>query len=154
MFEIMPLYLKPEYFDDVFTAIYREWGANNPKYWTEWIHSSMRKEGIPSTYVVLYNSIYIATFSFWTSDLPSRQDLTPWVGGLVVEKEYRGRGIGLYLQKQIKKILKSMKIRCAYLFTEMIGFYEKTGWIYIGDSVDEKDCPVRLYMLEITDYDK
>jgi len=147
--EIKSLAVVPEYFDNVFDALYSEWGDNNPNYWKEWIKTSMNEVTIPITFVVLNNKDYVGTFSLWNCDNLARQDLSPWVGGIVVDKKYRGQGIGLYIQHQIKKILFSMKIKKAYLFTELNNFYEKTGWTWTDDSFDEKDHKVKLYELEI-----
>lgn len=148
MLEVKPLIAMPEYFERVFQSIYSEWGDNNPNFWREWIKNS-NLDGIPSTYIVLSNKEYVGTFSFWICDLQARQDLYPWVGGIVVDKKYRGRGIGLYIQEQIKILLRSLDINQAYLFTDLIGFYEKTGWKYIGTSYDDKDKIVRLYKLDV-----
>lgn len=139
----------PQYFDNVFESLYREWGEGNPNFWKSWIRSSNRTNGIPATYVVLSNEHYAGTFSFWNCDLQSRQDLYPWVGGVVVDPAFRRKGIGLFIQKEAKRLLREQGIGQAYLFTELDGFYEKTGWIYLGDIYDEKDQLVRLYELNI-----
>ena len=62
----------------------------------------MKSEGVPSTYVVLKDEQYVGTFSFWNCDLQSRQDLSLWLGGIVVVPFFRGLGIGLFIQKQVK----------------------------------------------------
>ena len=137
----------PHYFDNVFESIYNEWGDNNPNYWKSWIKSSIRANGIPSTYVVLSDNEYVGTFSIWNCDLQSRQDLSPWVGGIVVNPSFRGQGIGLFIQTEVKRILKKEGIKHAYLFTELEGFYERTGWTFLEEIYDEKDRKVRLYQL-------
>ena len=147
MYRVINLTTAPEYFDDVFESIYSEWGDNNPQYWKSWIKSSMRACGIPSTYVVLDDKQYLGTFSLWNCDLQSRQDLSPWLGGIVVNPNYRGQGIGLYIQEQAKEILRREGVKQVYLFTETIGFYEKTGWVFDCQIYDEKDHLVRLYKL-------
>lgn len=145
MIQAINLCLVPQYYDDVFNSIYTEWGKNNPNYWKSWIKSSMNPNGIPSTYVVVDNEQYLGTFSFWNCDLQSRQDLSPWLGGIVVDLSYRGKGIGLFIQEQAKQILLKNGIKKAYLFTELVGFYEKTGWSFVEEIFDEDDNIVRLY---------
>lgn len=147
MFKTVNLALAPRYFDNVFDSIFNEWGDNNPNYWRSWIKSSIRPNGIPATYVILSDDQYVGTFSIWNCDLQSRQDLTPWVGGIVVEPQFRGQGIGLFIQKEVKKVLKKEGIHEAYLFTELKGFYERTGWSFLEEIYDEKDHKVRLYRL-------
>ena len=147
MIEVINLIDIPVYFDDVFNSIYSEWGNNNPNYWRSWIMSSVNHDGIPCTYVVLCDNHYAGTFSFWNCDLQSRQDLTPWLGGIVVDPKYRGRGIGLFIQKEAKNILRKMGVKQAFLFTETKGFYEKTDWKFMEYIFDENDNKVRLYKL-------
>jgi N-acetylglutamate synthase-like GNAT family acetyltransferase len=57
------------------------------------------------------------------------------------------KGIGKYIQKQALRILKDLGYKKAYLFTEMTGFYEKTGWRFTGDIVNEKDGIEHLYVI-------
>ena len=147
MIKTVNLALAPCYFDNVFDSIFNEWGDNNPNYWKSWIKSSVRLHGIPATYVVLSDEQYVGTFSIWNCDLQSRQDLSPWVGGIVVEPQFRGQGIGLFIQKEVKKVLKKEGIQEAFLFTELNGFYERTGWSFLEEIYDEKDHKVRLYRL-------
>lgn len=137
----------PEYFEDVFQALYSNWGNNNPNFWRGWIKSCMSSTDIPVTYIVFLDDKFVGTFSLWLCDLQSCQNLSPWLGGIVVQEEYRGQGIGLYIQKQAKKILRALDINRAFLFTDLIGFYEKTGWRFAGEAFDENDKKVRLYEL-------
>jgi GNAT superfamily N-acetyltransferase len=141
----------PQYKDDVFAEIYANWGDNNPKFWRSWIESSMSASDIPMTFVVLLDDEFAGTFSLWRCDLQSRQDLSPWLGGIVVKEKHRGKGIGKYIQKQALNILINLGYKKAYLFTEMAGFYEKTGWRFTGDIVNEKDCVERLYIIDLDD---
>ena len=126
MIKAINLNCVPHYFDDVFKSIYQEWGENNPNFQKSWIKSSMKSEGVPSTYVVLKDEQYVGTFSFWNCDLQSRQDLSLWLGGIVVVPFFRGLGIGLFIQKQVKNATERDQ-RYAYLFTEMTSSYEETG---------------------------
>jgi predicted N-acetyltransferase YhbS len=139
----------PQYFDDVFNEIYSNWGENNPKFWRSWIKSSMGKSDIPMTFVVLADGQFVGTFSLWRCDMQSRQDLTPWLGGIVVKKDKRGHGIGLFIQQEALGIIKTLGYKCAYLFTKLIGFYEKTGWQYVGEILNEKDEAERLYKIDL-----
>ena len=147
MVEIKNLYECPEYINIVVNWIYSEWGSNNFKYWDSWVRSSVNKESIPMTFVVFVDDKVAGTYSLWNCDMQSRQDLSPWLGGIVVKPDYRGRGIGLYIQEQAKIIMYTLGIDHAYLFTELTGFYEKTGWVFVEEIYDEKDRLVRLYKL-------
>lgn len=112
----------PEYIKVVTDWIYSEWGNNNYNYWKEWINNSLNDK-VPMTFIVLVDNIPAGTFSLWTCDIQSRQDLTPWFGGLYVVQEYRGKlynneKLGSLMQKHAIKVLKELKYETAYLFTK------------------------------------
>ncbi|MCM0239827.1 GNAT family N-acetyltransferase [Bacteroides fragilis] len=141
-----------QYFSIVVDWLYEEWGDrknNNRIYWESWVKSSLSKDDIPQTYIVLEKEEIIGTFSLWRCDLQSRQDLFPWLGGIFVKKEMRGKGVGIYIQNAAQIALRKLGYNRAYLFTDLNGFYEKTGWVFIDNIPDEKGNMVRLYSLMI-----
>jgi len=138
-----------KYFDEVLNLIYKEWGNNNFEFWQSWIRSSMMENEIPMTFIVFCDDEFVGTFSLWRCDLQSRQDLFPWLGGIVVKENWRGKGIGLFIQKQAKDILKNLGFSKAYLFTEITGYYEKADWQYIGNAHNESNNIVNLYKITL-----
>lgn len=140
---------KPEYFDTVVDLLFNEWGTHEGKgnrvYWESWIRSSLSKTDVPQTYVAIENEVLLATFSLWRCDLQSRQDLFPWFGGLYVNPQYRHTGIGKMMQSQALSILKQLGYKEVYLFSELSGYYESTGWVYQGLIPNEQGEMVRLY---------
>ena len=58
MLETKTLASLPQLIDNVFHSIYSEWGNNNPKFWRDWIMSSMNFDCIPCTFVVLKDNVY------------------------------------------------------------------------------------------------
>ena len=137
------------YFDEVLGLIYKEWGNNNIEFWRSWIKSSMSEKEIPMTFLVFCDNKLVGTFSLWRCDLQSRQDLFPWLGGIVVKEEWRKKGIGLFIQKQAKETLKNLGYKKAYLFTEMTGYYEKTGWCFFDNGIDEQGNFVKIYDIDL-----
>jgi Predicted acetyltransferase len=148
MFSFFNLADKPAYIEEVVSWLHREWGnTNSLRFWDSWVRSSLSLEDIPQTMIVLDDKELIGTYSLWRCDLQSRQDLFPWLGGVVVKETRRGQGIGIQIQQHALAQLKKIGYSKAYLYTDMNGFYEKTGWRYIGDAPDEKDNMVRLYAI-------
>ncbi len=156
------LYNHMKYYDLIFEWIYNEWGNNNPQYWKSWINSSVRFNGIPVTYIVFDDDIAIGTFSLWRCDLQSRQDLFPWFGAFYICPEYRGKSyrgskLGYFIQNYALLCLKEWGYSEVYLFSEKgTDYYEKNGWIPIGESYDEYDRRVFLcrYDLELFETEK
>jgi predicted N-acetyltransferase YhbS len=144
------------HFDEILNLIYKEWGNNNFEFWRNWIKNSMSENKIPMTFSVFCDNDFVGTFSLWRCDLQSRQDLFPWLGGIVVKKEWRGRGIGLFIQKKANEILKNLGYDKAYLFTKMKGYYERTGWHFLDNGIDEQGNSVRIYEIDLIreNYDK
>ena len=141
------------YFDSVLSLIYKEWGNNNYAFWQSWVKSSMLENEIPMTFIVFCDNEFVGTFSLWRCDLQSRQDLFPWLGGIVVKEEWRGKGMGLFMQSKAKEILKNLGYDKAYLFTEMTGYYEKTGWHFFDNGIDERGNLIRIYEINLSKYE-
>ena len=152
--EVYNLADKPEYLQKVVDVLYQEWGNHsesnsNRNYWESWVKSSLSTTDVPQTLIGLEDETLIATASLWRCDLQSRQDLFPWFGGLWVKPEYRMQGIGTMMQTTAIEKLRLMGYRTVYLFTDLIGFYEKSGWFPIGSVPDEKGIIVNLYQYNI-----
>jgi GNAT superfamily N-acetyltransferase len=52
---------------------------------------------LPLALVAIYQDLVIGTGSLKLQDLDVRPQLTPWMGGIFVVKEYRGRGVATAL---------------------------------------------------------
>ena len=133
-----------KYFNEVLDLVYKEWGNNNFDFWHSWMNNSMFENDIPMTFLVFCDNEFVGTFSLWRCDLQSRQDLFPWLGGIVVKEDWRRKGIGLFMQMKAKEILKILGYRRAYLFTEMTGYYEKTGWCFLDNGKDALNVIIKF----------
>ena len=66
---------------------------------------------------------------FIRNELEPMHDLTPWLAGLVVVPEYRGRGIGRDLVRAIETHARSVGCRELHLYTgDAEPFYASLGW--------------------------
>lgn len=150
MIEIINLANKPEHIKTVVDWLFSEWGNNNYEYWNCWVRSSLCVDKVPQTFIVLVDNRIAGTYSIWRCDLQSRQDLYPWLGGIFVSEEFRGKTfdgekLGVCIQKHALSQLKKLGFEKAYLFTEKTtAYYEKFGWQYIGNAPDENNNIVSL----------
>lgn len=75
-----------------------------------------------------------------------RPDLKPWIGDLLVDKQYQKRGIGRMLINAAIKKSKQLGFKKLYLFTfdpVVSEYYQHLGWKKIG--MDEfKSQPVTV----------
>lgn len=111
------------------------------------VDSSLRREGLPITFIALDGDRPVGTVGLWRCDLLSRQDLTPWLAALYVATEYRGRGLGRQLQDFVKDFSRRAGFAHLYLYTTFSGYYERHGWDAIGDGIESPDMPVHIYQL-------
>jgi GNAT superfamily N-acetyltransferase len=107
------------------------------------------KHDMPLTYVALYDETPVGSCTLELNG-GIRPDIEPWIGDLVVDRNYQKQGIGkLLLNKAIEKA-KQLNFKKLYLFTfdpSIPSYYEKLGWKKIG--IDEFNShPVTL--MEVT----
>ncbi|MDD3471004.1 MAG: GNAT family N-acetyltransferase [Thermoguttaceae bacterium] len=163
--KIVPLCERMEFFDAVVQCLWNEWGKCKNltlSFWECWVRSSLHPAEVPQTYIAISETAtgdmrgeqLLGTVSLWRSDLQSRQDLTPWLGGLYVVPAFRGRGVASALQRYVLRRAASMSIPRLYLMTEHEHFYERTGWIFLGTSPHETGVDVRIYAHDTSDCDE
>lgn len=111
------------------------------------VDSSLRRHGLPITFIALDDGRPVGTVGLWRCDLLSRQDLTPWLAALYVDEAYRGRGLGRQLQDVVKRFSRRAGFASLYLYATFTGYYERHGWDCIGEGIEHPDLPVHIYRL-------
>ena len=92
---------------------------------------------LPITYVLLLNNKIIGTASLRPIDLETYQQVTPWLGSVIIATEYRNQGIGTYMINAIMKEAFKFGHKKWYLYTaDRASFYEEMGW----QKIDETSC--------------
>lgn len=82
-----------------------------------------------------------------TNDFNARQDLWPWVCALFVEKTHRGHGLGSWLLEHCRNVSAELGFFNLYLATDHIGYYEKSGFEFIGYASDPFGGRSRIYRI-------
>lgn len=153
LIEIINLANKPEYIDTVVDWLFDEWGKKehhyNKNFWDSWVKSSLSLQDVPQTYIAIKNSTLMGTFSLWRCDVQSRQDLFPWLGGIVVKKDCRNKGIGKLMIKEAIKIAGQLGYKELYLSTPLSYYYDNLGWIFMKYIPDENGKQLRLYYYDL-----
>jgi predicted N-acetyltransferase YhbS len=135
----------PEVQETIARWLWGFWG--NPRNY-EFYHSLVthaKTDDIPMIYVAFLDNKPVGTVGLLRADLFSRQDLAPWMADLFVHPEYRSRGIGSALQDFIMVKAKTLGYQAIYLYTPLVGYYEKKGWVYVGDEIERDGEMVRIY---------
>ncbi|CDZ77614.1 acetyltransferase [Legionella massiliensis] len=113
---------------------------------TEHLHT----ENLPLTYVAFVDSKPVGMCSLREND-GIRADLKPWLGSLVVEPAYQGRGIAKLLIEATKEQARALGFEKLFLFAfdpTIPDYYGKQGWTKIA--VDSfRDYPVTVMEIEL-----
>ena len=75
----------------------------------------------------------IGNYGLIMNDFISRQDLWPWLCALYVDEAFRGRAFGAQMLEHGIQESRRLDFDNLYLCTDHIGYYEKYGWLYIGN---------------------
>jgi N-acetylglutamate synthase-like GNAT family acetyltransferase len=91
-------------------------------------------KSMPQTIVALDKGKAIAMVSLRDND-GIRDDLTPWLGSLIVDPAYRQKGLGEYLIELTIQQAKKLGFKQLYLFTldaTISSWYQRLGWSVLG----------------------
>lgn len=89
--------------------------------------------GPKETFVLFDGDKPVGTAGLMHSDLESRPDLTPWLGGLFVEPVFRGRGHATALVRQVEDVARAASVPVLWLYTlKAERLYRRLGWQHAG----------------------
>ena len=116
-----------------------EWGHTDPggslESWTTALGGQADAREIPGTLIALADGLPVGVVCLVAEDMPGyapAAGLTPWVKGLYVIPEARGRGQGERLTQRCEVWAASLGHDALYLYTERLSaaqaLYERLGW--------------------------
>jgi GNAT superfamily N-acetyltransferase len=89
--------------------------------------------GTAETFVLFDGERPVATAGLTGNDLETRPDLTPWLAGVFVEPEYRGRSYATVLVRHVEAFAAAASIPVLWLYTSRAeGLYLRLGWQTVG----------------------
>jgi len=143
----------PEFIDDIARHWQAEWSSDK-----ETSGFNKQKTGLlkklntdrpPFVIVAFSGKKLIGTASLFEQDLDSRPDLTPWLAGVFVLPEYRGRGVASRLIQKVLDEAKNIGFKIVYLHTETTaGLYEKLGWKKVADCYNDQNLRSTIYNIK------
>jgi predicted N-acetyltransferase YhbS len=84
---------------------------------------------LPIAWIAHEGDRALGTAALRQNDFEGREDLSPWLGGVYVERGYRGRGIASDLCRVVEAKAHAQGVSRLYLFTHgQEGLYERLGW--------------------------
>jgi GNAT superfamily N-acetyltransferase len=115
------------------------------------VAAAVSQSGPPQCFVLLIDDKPIGTASLTFTDLSERPDLTPWLAGVFVAPEARGRGHVIPLIRAVESACRSAAICTLWLYTNgSERIYARAGW-RSSEIIDRLDkCPVTLMRRDLT----
>ncbi len=111
---------------------------------TDFFDDLPEARGIPFCLVAHDDGRYLGSALAIASDLDERPELSPWVGALWVEPEFRRQGVAAGLVKAALTEVFSVGHEVAFLCAtaEKRGMYQNQGWRLIEEKVGEGELDV------------
>ncbi len=125
---------RPEFIETLAPWVTAQWRPLLPQLTAEScaakFKAHLNSNALPIAWVAHQGPHVYGTASLRVHDLPGREDLTPWLGGVYVAPEFRNHGVGTALCSVAEQQAKSrFGIATLYLFTlDRQGWYRKCGW--------------------------
>ncbi|MGH8538633.1 MAG: GNAT family N-acetyltransferase [Gammaproteobacteria bacterium] len=95
--------------------------------------SHLNRDVLPIAWVAHCDGRVFGTAALRVHDLEGREDLTPWLGGVLVEPQFRYRGIGAALCQAVEEKAYALGMLKLYLFTlDKQAWYRSRGWSMAG----------------------
>ena len=141
-FEILNLNALPDLKSTVADRIWQAWWKPHGhllQVVTDFIDELPEARSIPFCLVAHDEGHYVGSVLGLVSDLEDRPELSPWIGALWVEPEFRKQGVAAALVRAALDELFALGHEVAFLCatTEKRGMYERQGWKLIEADVGE-----------------
>ena len=143
-----------EYIEEVADIWTNEWSQDRdfrtPEEKIARFKSRLSTKQPPFILLAFEGDVLVGTAALLLTDLDSRKDIGPWLGGVLVKKKYRGSGVASMLIGSVVEEAKALGFKKLYLHTETAqGLYEKLGWTYLEHTINDHNEESDIYFLDI-----
>lgn len=135
--QIFPLADYPEHAAGVAERTYRLWGhlihedtGMSAAEFVEVLRSRAVTDRVPLTLIALAGDELVGAVSLKQREDTTDATLSPWIGGLLVDEAWRGKGVGAALLKEAEATAAKLGYPTLYLSCEpkVEHFYAQLGW--------------------------
>ena len=144
---------RPELVTEAVDIAWREWGQSMPESERErWLSEAERDSRLhapmSAAFVAVDAGRAVGVVQLHEFEIDAIRDRSPWVCGMVVLPEYRGRGVGSRLLAALEEFAAGHGVPQLWVFTEhAAGFYERCGWQRHGEAVEHGEHGIVLTRL-------
>ncbi len=124
----------PVFYNTIAELMFQEWGhlregATIARYYN-YLEEKLNTNRIPLTIITKSGANELLGFaSLVSSDMEINNDLTPWISGVFVAPEHRGKGIGRLMINHLEQLARSFGFDKLYLYTfDKEDFYRSLSW--------------------------
>jgi GNAT superfamily N-acetyltransferase len=117
-----------------------EWGRTDPggslERWTAGLRGRVGRHVIPTTLVAFLGGEPVGSVALVEYDMAIWRQFSPWLSGMYVLAEHRGRGIGSALLAACEREAAALGIESLFLYTHSAEqFYRRYGWDVVARDV-------------------
>ncbi|MBK5516838.1 GNAT family N-acetyltransferase [Pseudomonas sp. TH10] len=128
---------------------FNEWGQYRPgdtlQARTVRMRAACGKGAVPSVVVAIEGAQLLGGALLIDSDMKTRPELTPWLAGVYVKTEQRGRGVASQLVKRIVEEAAALGVPQLYLYTDAAqSLYARLGWEVVEHTVDDEGLDITV----------
>ena len=118
------------------------------------VAASAAQSGPPQTFILLVDDEPVGTATLAVEDLDERPDLTPWLAGVFVVPEMRGRGYVTHLIAAVEAACQAASIATVWLYTNTAKcVYARAGWRAVETIPRHGKRPVMLMRRDLISND-
>jgi GNAT superfamily N-acetyltransferase len=124
---------RPELIASVGALRWREWGRypepEDPSWWEATTRQEAGRSCLPVTFVAVDDHDgAVGAVGLGQYDLEERQDVSPWVMGMIVRTDRRGEGVGRALMAELEAWAAADGVAQVWVATgQAAGFYRRCG---------------------------
>ncbi|TPL60313.1 GNAT family N-acetyltransferase [Mesorhizobium sp. B2-4-2] len=130
-------------------AAFFEGSARTPDEDAAGLRRLLAGDGFETALEARIGEVSVGTCLLVRHELEPSHDLTPWLAGLVVDRNHRNKGIGGALVRAIEAHGASIGAERLYLYTwEARDFYAGLGWVVV-EPFEQDGHPMQLMVREL-----
>lgn len=139
-YHIIPLADRPAHAAGVAARAWQLWGrliaddtGMSADEFTDVIRSRAVRDRVPLTLIALAGDALVGTVSLKAHEASTAAGLSPWIGGLLVDDAWRGKGLGNALLAAAEAAAVRLGHASLYLSCEpdLEQFYTRAGWTLV-----------------------
>lgn len=142
----------PEWLDRAADYFSSRWHIDRKLYTDSMNDSLLPNTSVPRWFLMIRGDEIIGGCGLIENDFMVRTDLCPWLCALHIEPNERGQQFGAELLNHCRCEAGKLGYDKVYLNTDHVGYYEKYGWVYIGNFLHKSGEDARVYESDTISY--